>query len=252
MPEPMVPLEAAKRVSKAVDGMTFQDPVALTYNPLDYAWDGHRQYNELFGGDPLPRPVLMVGMNPGPWGMGQTGVPFGDVDKVRAMGIEQIDVEQPKNLIDDRPVDGLACERNEVSGTRLYGGLQRLFGDLPTAYRHLFIVNYCPLLFYDDQARNVTPPKLRKADREMLFEACDDQLTALIDHFEPRTVVGIGRFAERRAKACLEATDHEAEVAYLLHPSPANPHANKEGGAYWQRQLGEVLAGAGLQAHMSR
>ncbi len=242
----MSPLDAAQRLSKAVDGLSFQEPVAWTYNPLAYAWDGHRQYCELLGQQPLPRRVLMVGMNPGPWGMGQTGVPFGDVDMVRAMGIETATIEQPADVRDDRPIYGFECPRNEVSGSRLYGGLQDLFGTLPDAYEHLYIANYAPLLFFDEDGGNLTPPRLRKADREALFEVCDEHLVALIEHFEPETVVGIGRFAERRAKACMKQTDHAAEVTYLLHPSPASPMANKDGGAYWQAQLRETMEDAGL------
>ncbi|MDX1612095.1 MAG: single-stranded DNA-binding protein, partial [Candidatus Thermoplasmatota archaeon] len=227
-------MEAAQRLSKACDGLTFQHPVAHVYNPLSYAWDGQRQYIERFAYDPLPRPVLFVGMNPGPWGMGQTGVPFGDVDKVQAMGIEEIEVQQPAEPLDKRPVDGLDCHRNEVSGTRLYTGLQAVYGTLQEAYQHLFIVNYCPLLFYDEDARNLTPPRLRKADREAIFEVCQEHLIHLIEHFQPDHLVGIGKFAQRRANAALEAMGRDDEEAgYLLHPSPANPMANKDGGAYW-------------------
>lgn len=242
----MTPLDAAQRLSKAVDGLAFQEPVAWTYNPLSYAWDGHRRYCQRFGQEPLPRPVLMVGMNPGPWGMGQTGVPFGDIDMVRAMGIEAATIEQPAAVREERPVEGFDCTRNEVSGTRLYGGLQELFGSLPAAYERLYVANYAPLLFFDEDGGNLTPPRLRKADRQALFEVCDEHLVALIEHFEPETIVGVGRFAERRSKAVLGQTDHEAEVTYLLHPSPASPMANKDGGAYWQAQLRETMAAAGL------
>ncbi len=245
----MHPVEAARQLSKRCHDMPFEAPVAWTYNPLAYAWDGHRQYAEAFGGTPLPRPVLLLGMNPGPWGMGQTGVPFGDVDKVRAMGITEIDVAQPDDPRDARVVEGLACQRNEVSGSRLYGGLEQVYGTLQQAYQHLFIANYCPLLFFDEDGGNLTPPRLRKSDRQRIFEACDEHLDALIDHFQPTTIVGIGRFAQRRATAAVakREDEHAIEVTYLLHPSPANPHANKDGGRHWQAQLVEVLEAAGVR-----
>lgn len=242
----MVPLDAARTLSKRCGELSFQEPVAWTYNPLAYAWDGHEQYVRLFGD--APKSVLFVGMNPGPWGMGQTGVPFGDPDVVRSMmGIEAIDVHPPAEPREDRPVYGLESPRNEVSGTRLYEGLADAFGTLKAAYEGLFVANYCPLLFFDDEASNLTPPRLRKADREALFEVCDEHLSTLIGHFDPDALVGVGRFAERRIEAVLDDRDEDRQVSYLLHPSPANPMANKDGGEHWRRQLDEVLETVGLQ-----
>jgi len=241
----MRPLEAARTLSKRCRELGFQDPVAWTYDPLHYAWDGHRQYVERYGD--APKAALLVGMNPGPWGMGQTGVPFGDPDVVRErMGIEAIDVHPPEDEREDRPVYGIESPRNEVSGTRLYEGLAEAFGTLDAAYERVFVANYCPLLFFDEEASNVTPPKLRKADREALFESCDEHLDALLDHFDPDHVVGVGRFAEERAEAVLDERGDDTPLHYLMHPSPANPHANKDGGDAWRRALREALAGCDL------
>ncbi|MFM8642089.1 MAG: hypothetical protein ACKOEP_04540, partial [Phycisphaerales bacterium] len=60
--------------------LRFGPPVAFTYHPLDYAWEAHRAFLRMA----RPRPaILFVGMNPGPFGMAQTGVPFGEVAAVR-------------------------------------------------------------------------------------------------------------------------------------------------------------------------
>ena len=72
---------AARRISEAASALSFSPPVAPVYNPLDYAWDAHREYLERYGSG--TREVVFLGMNPGPWGMAQTGVPFGDVPSVR-------------------------------------------------------------------------------------------------------------------------------------------------------------------------
>ena len=57
-------------------------------------------------------------MNPGPWGMVQTGVPFGEVSLVREwLGIDAT-IRRPKVLHPDRPVEGFLCQRREVSGSR--------------------------------------------------------------------------------------------------------------------------------------
>lgn len=241
----MEPLEAARRLSKACAGLRFTEPVAYTYDPLDYAWDGHRQYIERFG--ERPKTALFVGMNPGPWGMGQTGVPFGDVETVRTwMGIEDAEVREPANVREARPVHGFSCPRGEVSGARFYGGLHDHYGSLHEAYRHLYIANYCPLLFFNARDQNLTPDKLRKADREPLFGVCDEHLAALLAHFTPQAVVGIGKFAEGRARAVVEDAGLDVEILGLLHPSPASPLANKDGGTHWRRALDEVLEAAGI------
>jgi len=241
----MHPLEAGREVAKRCDAIDYSDKVAWTYDPFDYAWDGYRQYVEKLGEG--PRQALFVGMNPGPWGMGQTGVPFGDPDQVCAMGVTEIDVTEPTDYrSDERPVHGLDSPRNEVSGTRLFEGLARVFGSLPDAYQHLFVANYCPLLFFDDTGSNLTPPKLLKADREPLFAACDEHLDRLVNYYDPDALVGVGRFAERRIEAVLDDRDEDRTVEYLLHPSPANPHANRDGGQYWQDQLDELVDTLGL------
>lgn len=52
--------------------LTFREPVRYIYNPLEYAWETHRCYVEKYcqGG----QSILFLGMNPGPFGMAQTGV----------------------------------------------------------------------------------------------------------------------------------------------------------------------------------
>ena len=82
------PLEAAARaLSDTVDGMRFAAPVSHVYNPLDYAWAPNAAYLQRFGQG--RKRVVFVGMNPGPFGMVQTGVPFGEIAAVRDwMGIE--------------------------------------------------------------------------------------------------------------------------------------------------------------------
>merc|ERR1711936_687488 len=55
--------------------------VKYILNPLDYALDPHINFlKKCLSG---PRRVMFVGLNPGPWGMCQTGIPFGDVDQCK-------------------------------------------------------------------------------------------------------------------------------------------------------------------------
>jgi len=217
----------------AVEPLEFSPPVACVYDPLVYAREPHRRYLERFGRP--PKEVLLVGMNPGPWGMSQTGVPFGEVAAVRDwMGIdgrvERPDPEHPK-----RPVEGFACARSEVSGRRLWGWARDRFGAPERFFARFFVWNYCPLVFMEESGRNRTPDKLPRAEAEPLLAACDRALAAAVAHLRPRFVVGIGRFAEDRSRRALglESPGGAGEapggvrLGRILHPSPASPAANQ-------------------------
>ena len=63
--------------------------VDVCYNPLEYAWDVHEAYLARMGGGGARTVVL--GMNPGPHGMGQMGIPFAATSVVRELlGITDI------------------------------------------------------------------------------------------------------------------------------------------------------------------
>ncbi len=206
-----------------LDGLAFGPPVTHVYNPLIYAREAWDQYCERYGQG--RREVLMIGMNPGPFGMGQVGVPFGEIAAVRDwLGIETAigkpAVEHPK-----RPVLGFDCPRSEVSGRRLWGWARDTFGTPGAFFTRFFVVNYCPLVFMEDTGRNRIPEKLPKAEQEPMFAACDRALRRTIDHFGPKYVIGVGKFAEKKAKALAGGLD--VVIGSVPHPSPASPLANR-------------------------
>lgn len=215
--------------------------VHLVYNPLEYAEGAFLAYCRRFGmtGSGQRKRVargrvLLLGMNPGPWGMAQTGIPFGAVSMVRDWLRIKAEVGRPAVEHPKRPVLGLACEREEVSGARLWGWARDRFGSPAAFFRHFFVYNYCPLMFMEESGRNVTPDKLPASFRDTLFSACDDALRALVHLIEPSMVVGVGTFAEKRAAACV---DGHIPVARILHPSPASPLANRDWAGTVTRQL---------------
>lgn len=237
----MDPTDAARSLSKELASVRIEDKVAVIYDPTDYAWDVHRAYLERFGAG-KSRTSLWVGMNPGPWGMVQTGVPFGDVDVVTGwMGLSG-DVGRPEQIHPDRPVHGLSCERNERSGTRLWTFARDEWGSLEAFLADHLVVNHCPLAMFSDDGTNVTPSKLLKADRQRLFEPCDRHLARLVDHYDPDALVGVGKFASERARSVVDAEAFDVEVVRILHPSPASPKANRG----WAEQVLPVLEDAGL------
>jgi single-strand selective monofunctional uracil DNA glycosylase len=178
---------------------------------------------------------VLLGMNPGPFGMAQTGVPFGEVALVRDwLGIEA-PVARPKREHPKRPVAGFACTRSEVSGQRLWGWARERFGSPERFFERFFVANYCPLAFMEESGRNITPDKLARAEREALFAVCDRALVRTVEALRPRVVVGIGNFAAQRAAAALQRSG--VAVGSAPHPSPASPAANRGWAAQMDRAL---------------
>jgi single-strand selective monofunctional uracil DNA glycosylase len=212
--------------------LRFGDPVTHVYNPLDYAWPAVEQYVRRFGDG--PRRVLMLGMNPGPWGMAQTGVPFGEVAAVRDwLGIDAA-VGKPADEHPKRPVTGLDCPRSEVSGRRLWALFSERFAAPEDFFADHFILNHCPLVFMEESGRNRTPDKLPAAEREPLLALCDEALDRLVDIYRPAWCVGVGAYAEQRLR---NVCGDRVSVGKLLHPSPASPVANRGWAPQALRQL---------------
>lgn len=232
-------VQVSRSCGRAAGRLRFSEPVTHVYNPLLYAWRPHELFLERFGSG--KKEVVLVGMNPGPFGMAQTGVPFGDVGFVRDwMGIEA-DVDRPKNEHPKRPVLGFDCERSEVSGSRLWGWAQKRFGTPEEFFSRFFVVNYCPLVFLESTGRNRTPDKLPTEEREALQAVCDEALRSAVAILGPDLVVGIGAWATKRAKAALAELD--APIGTVLHPSPASPKANRG----WALQAEKELRALGVR-----
>ena len=223
----------SRELSRAAGQLVFASPVAFVYCPLEYAWPVHRAYLERYGQP--QKEVVLLGMNPGPFGMAQTGVPFGDVSMVRGFLGLGGQVGRPRREHPKRRVQGLACARSEVSGTRLWGWAKEEFGTAEHFFSRFFVANYCPLVFMEASARNLTPDKLPLREQKALFAACDEALRKMVAYLEPRWVVGVGAFAASRARAALAAG--RITVGAILHPSPASPLANRGWAAQARRQL---------------
>ncbi len=230
----------AKDLSAALQPLRFASPVTHVYNPLDYAWPAHREYLLRFGQG--SKEVVLLGMNPGPWGMAQTGVPFGEIAFVKEwLGIDS-PIGRPPSEHPKRPVEGWACSRSEVSGRRVWSWAKERFETPERFFQRFFIANYCPLMFLESSGRNRTPDRLPASERKSLLNACDEALRLSVQELDPIWVIGVGRFAESSARRALEGTG--VRVASILHPSPANPAANRD----WQAQARAQLADLGIDA----
>lgn len=231
-------LAVADELARALAPLRFGAPVSHVYNPLVYARAPHREYLRRYATG--RKEIVLLGMNPGPFGMAQSGVPFGAIGAVRDfLGIEA-PVGRPEREHPRRPVEGFACRREEVSGQRLWGFVRERFGTPERFFERFFVVNYCPLLFLEASGRNRTPVQLPAAEREPLLALCDAALRRSIEILRPRLVIGIGRFAEARAHAALAGSG--IPIGAIPHPSPASPAANRG----WSAAAARALTALGV------
>lgn len=229
-------IAAAHELSEQVGRLKFKAPVTHVYNPLDYAWTVHEEYLRRFGHG--KKRAVFLGMNPGPFGMSQTGVPFGEIAAVRDWMKIRATIGRPAKEHPKRPVLGFDCVRSEVSGRRLWGLFTGRFVTAEKFFAEYFVANYCPLAFMSVTGSNITPDKLPTMEREKLFAICDEHLRRLLAILEPDWLIGVGDFTTKRAQ--LVAADLKIKVGQILHPSPASPAANRGWAQIATRQLKEL------------
>jgi single-strand selective monofunctional uracil DNA glycosylase len=234
-------LQAARDLTRDLEGLTFSSPVSHVYNPLTYAWAPFAQFTERYAGTG-PKKAVFLGMNPGPWGMTQTGVPFGEIPAVRDwMGIsapvQKPPVEHPK-----RPIEGFSCTRAEVSGHRLWGWTAQRWGTAEAFFQEHYVINFCPLVWMAESGANLTPDKLNAAEMAPVTAACDRHLARVLEILQPEWAIGIGGFAEKQLAAALPKArlTKAPRLIQILHPSPASPAANRGWAQAVEKKLAEV------------
>ena len=233
---PLDLLAIADELSASLARMRFAGAVTYVYNPLQYAREVFAEYVGRYGA--AGKEVVLVGMNPGPWGMAQTGVPFGEVSMVRDWMKLGGTIGKPPREHPARRVLGFECPRSEVSGKRLWGWAQTQFGTPKRFFTRFYVANYCPLLFMESTGRNLTPDKLAASERATLEATCDAALRKTVELLQPRFVIGVGNYAEKCALRSLGGMD--LTVGRILHPSPASPSANKEWASQAAKQMKEL------------
>jgi single-strand selective monofunctional uracil DNA glycosylase len=233
-------IQEIDKLNLALAKCRFKGEVAYVYNPLEYAIEAHLEYLNRFGTG--QKRVLFLGMNPGPYGMVQTGVPFGEVAMVKDwMGINEY-VGQPSKVHPKRPVDGFECQKSEVSGRRLWGMVAERYPMPDDFFKDAFVVNYCPLVWMTESGKNITPDKLPKKEMAPVAQACDDHLKALLDYYQAEILVGVGAYAEKQLTRITKDREQKAKIGRMLHPSPASPIANK----HWPERAIDDLVQLGV------
>ena len=231
-------INSALKLRDSLDNLNFVTEFEAVYNTLSYAFEPYKIYIEKFGLN--KKRALFMGMNPGPWGMAQTGVPFGEINIVRDWLKINASINKPEHEHDKYKITGFNCKRSEISGKRLWGLFKEIFIEPENFFENYFVINYCPLLFIKD-GRNFTPDKLKSAERTELYKFCDEYLLECVKFFEPEFIVGVGNFAEARARTALQDFN-SVKIIKILHPSPASPMSNKN----WPEIALSTLQDAGV------
>ncbi|XP_066583547.1 single-strand selective monofunctional uracil DNA glycosylase [Prorops nasuta] len=206
-------------LSEQLKKISFENPVFYVYNPLEYASEVHAKYVNKYC--TTSKKILFLGMNPGPWGMSQTGVPFGEISMVRDWLKLSGVIQKPTNEHPERQITGFDCKRSEISGKRFWSLMQELYGIPENLFRFAYVHNYCPIALMDKSGRNITPPELKgNKQQKALYDFCDKALVDIIRLLNIEVIVGIGRFAEKRAEIVAKSNNLEIKTLYIPHPSP--------------------------------
>jgi single-strand selective monofunctional uracil DNA glycosylase len=210
------------------------------WNPGVYGEPWHDRFRRCY--PPGRHPLVLFGLNPGPYGMAQSGIPFTDIARLRS-GLPRLARElmeagekvetpglAPGSL---RPYLGRTFESSSV---RLYRFLERGWGSAETGWRQVVVANPCTLLFIDPASgKNRTPADLGKAVRarggeaaaRRLEEECDRlrrrcALEAL-EALNPRGAVLLGRNVQAALGSVLRAQLGESALIFWEHPARAVP-----------------------------
>ncbi|XP_013171163.1 PREDICTED: single-strand selective monofunctional uracil DNA glycosylase [Papilio xuthus] len=218
----------------------FQFPAAIKciYNPTIYARHTFEMYVRKYCN--TKKSIMFFGMNPGPFGMSQTGVPFGDVSSVREwLGIEGPVGKPPKEL-ETRPVRGFECTRTEISGKRFWGLLKEICGTPEKFFESSFVYNYLNQQWMKTNGCNLTPGDFKVTEMKALYEICDPIFIKVLELYNVQTIIAVGKFCETRAHKAIEAylpsKGKTIKVLYLPHPSPRTVNNNN-----WDEKALEYL-----------
>jgi single-strand selective monofunctional uracil DNA glycosylase len=201
--------------------------------------------------------ILVFGLNPGPYGMAQTGIPFTDIKRLEAHLPELARTILQR---EGRPrLPGLApsslhpylSRTFESSAVRVYRFLGLGWGSAEEGWRNLAVANACSLLFMDSSGKNRTPSDLyaaasrttrSKGEARQLLDRClglrrlaaRDAMLAL----SPRGVVLLGKDTQQALGDEVAGQLGAAKVLGWEHPARAVPDR-------WARGLLAELARRG-------
>ena len=236
-------LAAASRLRHELRGLRFGPPVSHVYDPLDYARRGYESYVRAFAN--APKRVLFVGMNPGPVRDGADrravrrrpdGARLAAASRRRSAG------RRPSTRSDRCRASRVRAARSAApaSGAPSRSASASRSASSPTTSSRTTARSRSSRR----AAAIARPTSCPSASARRCFAPATRTCAGWCAALEPEWVIGIGAFAEARAREALPG----ARVGRITHPSPANPRAQENwGGAgaatSWPRSGSGPLAG---------
>lgn len=209
------------------------------WNPGRYGASWHRRFRRMV---PLEsNPVILFGLNPGPYGMAQTGIPFTDVKRLRERLprlAASLEIHGPVEVPGLAPpsLRPFLTRSFESSAVRIYRFLDLAWGSAEEGWRKVGVANPCSLLFMDAAGKNRTPADLQGAvsrrrsaghSAAELREACDRlRRKAALEAMaavRPRGVVLLGKDVQKALGSVTVKVVGARDVLPWEHPARAVP-----------------------------
>lgn len=216
-----LPLPGVLRNRRDRQGRLLNNVLGYVYHPWVYASDPFARFLDTYG-PRQPLDGLLLGLNPGPRGMTQTGVPFADpTTAITHLGLTG-QVNAPGGTHPGVPVTGFDSKKQEGSAAAVSALMCQRWGSVADYYQSRYVMNFCPLLMLDDDGKNITPADLRVTHPAMrpLRDLCDAYLACVVWLYQPKWVITLGNYTEKRMKHVLKRTGLSGiQTNGLLHPS---------------------------------
>ncbi|CAG9789212.1 unnamed protein product, partial [Diatraea saccharalis] len=179
-------IDLIDELNSSLELLELPKSIQCIYNPTIYARHTFEKYVCKYCN--TKKQIVYFGMNPGPWGMSQTG----------------------------------------ISGKRFWGLFKDLCDTPENFFNTSFVYNYLPQQWMKSNGCNITPADFKMMEMEPLFEICDPIFIRVLELYDVKTIVAIGKFCEVRAHRALKKylPDHSIQVVYLPHPSPRSVNNN--------------------------
>jgi single-strand selective monofunctional uracil DNA glycosylase len=186
--------------------------------------------------------ILVFGLNPGPYGMAQTGIPFTDLKRLRehlprlAKGLERRGCSLAGVGLAPRSLRPYLSRTFESSAVRVYRFLSRGWGSAEDGWRSVVVANPCSLLFMDAAGENRTPADLvgavsRRTGSLVAARRLRERCNALrrlaareaVRVLSPRGVVLLGKDAQRAMQTGIAPLLGPDSILGWEHPARAVP-----------------------------
>lgn len=146
-------------------------------------------------------------------------MPFGNVSTVKDLLKLEGEVNAPENMHPKRLVTGLQHKTDEQSGKRLWPLLAKLSnGSIDQFTRQCLVYNFCPLIYYDAQGKNITPNELKGSLKTEVRNACLESCEEVLKLLKTEVIVAVGVYVFNSLQE--SSYIRSKRIIKLPHPSP--------------------------------